>query len=118
MFQPLVVIYGLRFNPSKSICRIHGVNPFTTIPKWTIGGKNLQVFGGGGGGTFEGYNGHAHSQARVRAAQRSYYSLQGVGMYFGGLEPIVSAKIFSTVIRPTLLYGCPSIYMSETNIYR
>ena len=31
-------------------------------------------------------------------------------------EPIVSAKIFSSVIRPTLLYGCPSIYMSETNI--
>ena len=113
-----IVSHGLRFNPSKSVCRIHGANPFTSIPKWTIGGETLQVLDTLPylGATFKGHNGHAHTQARVRAAQRSYYSLQGVGMCFGGLEPIVSSKIFSTVIRPTLLYGCPSIYMSETNI--
>ena len=112
-----IVSHGLRFNPSKSVCRIHGANPFTSIPKWTIGGETLQVLDTLPylGATFEGHKGHAHIQARVRAAQISYYSLQGVRMCFGGLEPIVSAKISSTVICPTLLYGCPSIYMSETN---
>ena len=60
-----IVSHGLRFNPSKSVCRIHGANPFTKIPKWTIGGETLQVLDTLPclGATFEGYNGHA--QARV-----------------------------------------------------
>jgi hypothetical protein len=60
--------------------------------------------------------GRSHTQNRIKAAQRAFFSLQGAGVHFKGVDPNVAMDIFSTGVQSVLTYGCESIYMSKARL--
>ena len=110
---------GLRFNPSKSICMIQGKNPFRTEPECIIDGQPLQikpnitylcaVLGGNNG---------PHCDSRMRSAQRAFYSIQGTGLCYKGVDAKVAINKFQTAVQTTLTYGCDNIFISRTALNR
>ena len=103
---------------NKFLCKIQGHNPFTTTLQWTIGGEVLQIKDQLPylGAVFDSRNGQSHCEARTRSAQKSFYSLQGVGVCQNSLESHIALSIFRTAVKPALIYGCQSIYISETQL--
>ena len=85
---------GLCFNLNKTECTIVGC-PFITSPGWKIGNINLNVskklkyLGTEIGDLKVDY----HCESRIRAANRSFYSLQGAGLYSQGVDPYVAVHI-------------------------
>ena len=84
-------------------------------PSWTIGGSPLAHEDGllYLGTMLKNDLGDAHVHRRVQAAQRAFYSLQGAGLHFGGLEPEVAADLYSVGVRTVLLYGCEAIHAKK-----
>jgi hypothetical protein len=112
--------HGLRFNPKKSSCMIYGKSSFITTPKWIIEGQKLKTESAVTylGTIFDGnscFSGNAHTETRVRAAQKAFYALQGAGLNSNGVSPHTSMNIYNVAVRTTLLYGCSSSSISLTN---
>ena len=61
-------------------------------------------------------NGKCHLESRMQSAQKAFYSLQGAGLHYNGVNPESAVKIFCTGIRPILAYGCESIHMNKALI--
>jgi len=108
---------GLQFNPEKTICNTFGPNVYTSAPTWYINGipltnkDHIKYLGA----TISSKGGTVHIQERIRAAQRSYYSLQGAGLHKNGLDPTTSAFLHRSVISPSLSYGCNAIHLNRQN---
>ena len=71
-----VVKFGLRFNPSKTVCMIGGQNPFLSIPVWTINDVHLAVSDNVKylGSTPSSANSSVHINGRIKAAQYAFYA--------------------------------------------
>ena len=109
---------GLKFNPSKTTCMVYGKSPFTSPPKWHINDVSLEISNSVKylGTLLNNTNGKDHTESRIRAANRSFYTLQGAGVCMNGLSPFVSAHVYNIAIRSGLLYGCNSLYLSKSNL--
>ena len=72
---------GLKFNPSKTTCMVYGKSPFTSPPKWHINDISLEISNSVKylGTLLNNTNGKDHAESRIRAANRSFYTLQGAG---------------------------------------
>ena len=87
-------------------------------PAWTI--ENSPLTNEGSitylGATLKDDMGSAHVEQRTAAAQRAFYSLQGAGLHFKGLDPLTASKLFSVGVRTVLTYGIESIFIGKTNM--
>ena len=54
-----------------------------------------------------------HVATRVKNCNRSFYGLGRAGILSPGLNPAVKSKLWNSVCRPTLLYGCDAIEISR-----
>ena len=86
--------FGLWFNPAKTTCMVLGKNPFTSLPQWHIDNVKLNIeptitYLGSVLGNF---SRKSHCDLRTRAANSSFYALQGSGIKFPGVSPSVSTK--------------------------
>ena len=61
-------------------------------------------------------NGGKHTGSRKMATQRAFYSLQGAGVNYGGVQPETAVKIYRVAVGSVLTYGCSAIYMSQSNM--
>ena len=52
------------------------------------------------------------------SAQRAFYSLQGAGLCYKGVDTKVAINIFQTAVQTTLTYGCDNIFISRTALNR
>ena len=109
---------GLRFNPSKTLCMTYGRSAFTTNPVWTISGtplaqENSITYLGASLGND---NGKGHVNKRMQAAQKAFYSLQGAGLSFKGLDPRASAHLYSVGVSTILLYGCEAVHIVPASL--
>ena len=50
------------------------------------------------------------------ATQRAFYSLQGAGVNYGGVQPETTVKIYRVAVGSVLTYCCSAIYMSQSNM--
>ena len=114
-----IISHGLRFNPVKTECLIKGPNPFTTTPQWNMDGVALKLEDTITylGTTIGDKNGKVHTGNRSRAASPSFYGLQGAGIKFPGVGPILSLEMYRMAVQSTMLYGCATIYMSTRNLF-
>ena len=48
------------------------------------------------------------------SAQTAFYSLQGAGLYYKGVDPKVAINIFQTAVQTTLTDGCGNVFISRT----
>ena len=112
--------HGLHFNPTKTECMVYGRNPFKTTPDWTISGKRLVVKPSltylgtvldGSVGPRRGL----HTESRIRASQKAYFSLQGSGLH-KKLDPQTALSVYNAAVRTPLLYGCLSVKLLKTNL--
>ena len=113
-----IISHGLRFNPVKTVCMIKGPNPFTTTPQWNMDGVALKLEDTITylGTTIGDKTGKVHTDNRSRAASRSFYGLQGAGIKFPGVEPMLSLEMYKMAVQSTMLYGCATIYMSKMRL--
>ena len=90
---------GLRFNPSKTLCMTFGHSTFDSNLGWRINGSplahgdNVKYLGA----SLCNDNGRGHVHSRIQAAQKvfysqAFYSLQGAGLSFKGLDPLTSTQ--------------------------
>ena len=111
--------HGLRFNPSKTKCIIHGKNPFISTPEWFIKNSPLEICDNisylgaviGNGGNNE------HINSRLSSCRRAFHSLQGAGLCKQGLNVETAVHVFKATCNSILAYGCESIYLSNRNKY-
>ena len=98
------------------MCMIHGKNPFRTEPEWIIDGQPLQISTNITylGAVLGGNNGQPHCDSRMCSAQRAFYSLQGAGLCYKGVDQKVAINIFQTAVQTTLTYGCSNVFISRT----
>ena len=91
---------GLKFNPQKTECMLSGSNPFNNVPKWTIENVSLTVVPSIKylGTILCGVNGDVHTTERKRAAQKAFFSLQGAGLKYGGVNPKTGTNIYSSAV--------------------
>ena len=62
--------------------------------------------------------GSGHCDSRVRNATRSFYALQGAGIKYPGVSPVISVELYRSVVRSVLEYGTTSLYINKSNINR
>jgi hypothetical protein len=109
---------GLRFNPTKTNCMIYGKSSFTCQPKWHIEDSELHIADNltylGAGLASDG--GTTHTESRIKATQKAFYSLQHAGLHFKGCKPEVASHIFSMGVQTVLLYGCEAVYINKSNL--
>ena len=80
--------WGLRFNPTKTKCTVVGKNPFTCMPTWYIDGiclekcETIDYLGTVIGNK----NNDVHTNKRISSCRKSFYSLQGAGLCYQGLN--------------------------------
>jgi len=110
--------HGLRFNPSKTNCFCFGKSQCSTPPVWTIEGQALDHVDSllYLGATLKNDGGLAHATARISAAQKAFFGLQGAGLCYRGVAPEVSAHMYSVGVRTVLTYGCEAIRLSPTTL--
>ena len=110
--------HGLRFNPEKSLCMIRGKNPLTDLPVWTIEETPLRIVDELSylDTSIDNHSGTSHVEVRSRAAQRSYFSLQGAGLPYNGLSPETARAVFSLGVRSAMLYGCHSVMVKDVKL--
>ena len=109
--------HGLKFNPLKTECMVSGTNPFSVLPSWILENSILQVAPSIKYlGTVLCPKGDCHLASRKVAAEKAYYSLQGAGLKFNGLNPKTSFSIYRTAVQSITSFGCSSIYLSQTKL--
>jgi hypothetical protein len=108
---------GLRFNPAKTECMLFGKCPFIATPHWTMDNVSLSVVPSMKYlGTMLCYdNGTSHIESRKSSAQKAYYSLQGAGVKYNGVELGTAVRIYQTAVESVIGYGCSSIHLSKSN---
>ena len=109
---------GLSFNTSKTECAILGINPFVSIPQWTINGNVLPI---SDSITYLGTvigdpKGKQLVNLRASKANRAFYSLQGAGLNCNGVSPETALHIYKTAVRSSLTYGCAAVNISSNNL--
>ena len=123
--QDLIIIavhyitqHRLRFNPEKSLCMIRGKNPLTDLPVWTIEETPLRIVDELSylGTSIDNHSGTSHVEVLSRAAQRSYFSLQGAGLSYNGLSPETARTVFNLGVRSAMLYGCHSVMVKDVKL--
>ena len=62
-----------------------------------------------------GPRGGLHTESRIRASQKAYFSLQGSGLHKNGVKPQTALSVYNAAVRTPLLYGCLSVKLSRTN---
>ena len=77
---------------------LSGSNSFNNIPKWSIENVSLTVVPSNKylGAVLSGVNGDAHTTEHKRAAQKAFFSLQGAGLKYGGVNPKTAINIYSS----------------------
>ena len=50
-----------------------------------------------------------HINARISAARRAFYGLQGAGLCSSGVAPHTAAYIYNVAIQPVLSIGCATV---------
>jgi hypothetical protein len=107
--------YGLRFNPSKTVCMISGRNPFIRMPTWNINGEDLAVCDQVKylGTTLGNDTNGSHVEGRIKGAQNAFYSLQGGGLKFNSVLPETSFKVYNAAVKSVLLFGCSAIHLTR-----
>ena len=110
--------HGLSFNPTKTECMISGHNPFTNEPSWMIDNQSVMVVPSIKylGTILDDSQGSSHKVARLSAAQRAIYSLQGAGLKYRGVSPTTACKIYTTAIQSVLTYGCSTVFLSKSSL--
>ena len=106
---------GLKFNSSKTSCMIFGDNPFTELPRWTLGGEQLEIKASVSylGAVLSHKGGNFHCESRVSSARKAFYSLQGAGLRKDGVSPNTTAK---EILNSTLTYACSSLHLTKSNL--
>ena len=95
--------------PHKYV-KLDKASQFTSTPSWSIDDielkldKNITYLGSVLGDNSK--LGAAHSETRIRAVMKSYYGLQGAGIKYPGVNPVVSLDIYNIAVRSVLVYGC------------
>ena len=112
-----VTNHGLSFNASKTVCYIHGKNPFTVQPEWIINGEKLQITENINylGAILGNKNGTSHCEKRISSCRKSFFALQGAGLCDDGLKVDTSVHVWSAACQSVLAYGCESLYLSKQN---
>ena len=105
--------HGLRFNPAKTKCITFGKSSFHDR-LWNLEGTLLEESDHVSHlGVILSDNPRRHTDSRIKAAKRAFYALQGAGLCTNGSSPDTIAHIFSTAVRPVLLYGLESVHQSK-----
>ena len=56
-------------------------------------------------------------EERIKTARCSVYALMGAGLHgLNGVNPEVSISMWQTYVRPRLMYGLESVYLSKSDI--
>ena len=53
-------------------------------------------------------------ESRKLASTKAFYSLQGAGVKYNGVNPETAVNIYRTAVGSVMSYGCSSIHMSQT----
>ena len=108
-----IVDHGLRFNPEKTECIALGKSKFSislhlnNVPLKVVSKlKYLGVY-------VSGTSGADHSDSRVMAARKAFYSLQAAGLC---LRTDIAIHTYKTAVRPILTYGCEAIKLSKNSL--
>lgn len=113
----IITSQGLRFNPSKTVCCTFGQSTLSPKPQWTLNGEVLKqeeslVYLG----VTLSNNKDAHTNARIRACQRAFFSLQGAGLRPHGLSPETMKHLWMVAVRPVLFYGMHCTHLGKEAI--
>ena len=108
---------GLKFNPAKTATMTYGRCSLRYKPSWSIGQSTLAheesiTYLGAVLHT----TGTVHVERRMSSAQKAFYGLQSAGLHFKGVDPHVSAKLFSVGVRSVMMYGAEAIALNQSNI--
>ena len=108
--------HGLRFNPAKTECMLFGKCQFHNIPIWTLESQSLKVVPSIKylGTILSSDDGCSHMESRKQASIKAFYSLQGAGVKYNGINPETAVNIYRTAVGSVMSYGCSSIHMSQT----
>jgi hypothetical protein len=107
-----ITTHGLCFNPTKTKCVTFGKCLFSER-KWELDGVHLdEVDHVIHLGVVLANN--ATSHARIKATRRAFYALQGAGLCVNGTNPDTITHIYSTAVRPVLLYGLECVYQTKS----
>jgi len=110
-----IIKLGLNFNPKKTSCLALGKCSYTQSPSWTLNGEILNVVDELTylGITLSNNQSHQHVQDRIRACTRSFYGLLPAGVTSPDMSPKIKADIWSTICRPSLMYGCATMSIGK-----
>jgi len=113
--------WRFNFGIKKSKCMVAGQTPWRITPTWSLNGQDIETansveilgisFSSAG-------NSKLHFEKRMQNCRKSFYNLNDLGMAFPGLNPEVKAYLWRSVCLPTLLYGCDSICVSNSDLNR
>jgi hypothetical protein len=108
---------GLKFNPAKTATMTYGRCSLRCKPSWSIGQSTLTheetiTYLGAVLHT----TGTVHVERRTSSAQKAFYGLQSAGLHFQGVDPHVSAKLYSVGVKSVMMYGAEAIALSQSNI--
>ena len=113
--------YGLNFSAAKTTCVTYGKNYFKRPQNWTIKNEKLVMSSSMSylGTILDSSNalkGTSHIEARIRASQKAFFSLQGAGLNSSYVSPATKMNIYTAAVRSTLVFGCSSINISIQNM--
>ena len=110
--------HGLRFNPSKTECKIFGKCHLDPPPEWRLGGTHLVQTDSVNylGVTLSHCKPHEHVDKRIIACRRAYFALQGAGFNNTVTDVDALSYIWEAAIRPILTYGINCIYISAGDL--
>ena len=111
-----ITSHGLRFNPAKTKCVTFGKSPYNDR-KWSLDDVTLDEADHVVHlGVILANDTKSHTKARIKSARRAFYALQGAGLCVNGTSSDTITHIYTTAIRPVLLYGLECIYQCKTVI--
>ena len=113
-----ITSHGLRFNPAKTKCVTFGKSPYNDR-KWSLDDVTLDEADHVvhlGVILAKENDTKSHTEARIKSARRAFYALQGAGLCVNGTSPDTITHIYTTAIRPVLLYGLECVYQCKTVI--
>ena len=79
---------------------LFGNSPYKNIPKWYMNNQSLNVVPSIKylGTILEPGSGGKHTGSRKMATQRAFYSLQGAGVNYGGVQPETAVNIYTMLL--------------------
>ena len=97
---------------------IFGDNPFTELPRLTLGGEQLESKASVSylGAELSQKGGHFHCESRVSSAHKAFYSLQEAGLRKDGVSPYTAKEILNAGVNSTLTYACSSLLPTKSNL--